>query len=296
MVKSLWVVPKNDLESQTIIKMLERQGEDVLVTAQGWGASWANLEQDIKNAIQSASISSRMIYGIELQGNVKGAINIDHHKYENEDRSNSKSSIEQVAEILGIDLNSPEYIDECFIAANDKGWIPAMEKLGSELEINEDELKEIITNIRRRERMIKGTTLEQEAQAQKAVEELGNLSQKRYYISLELPHSNTGIVTDMLYGKYDNLLITSDDGETNFYGEAEIVNMLIERFSEGKDENGVSHRWASGDHDNLGYGFWGGNYDLDQETVKVAVQQTIDALRNKRKVIEENQELLIDNI
>ena len=38
--KRVWVVPNNDLEARTIIEMLEREGEEYLVTGQSWGASW----------------------------------------------------------------------------------------------------------------------------------------------------------------------------------------------------------------------------------------------------------------
>ena len=144
----LWVCPNNDLEAKTIIEMLEREGEKYLVTGQTWGASWEKLEEEIKTKLKEAMENGQEVYGIELQGNSNGAINIDHHTYGEDDRRNSKSSIEQVADILEKELT----LDEQFVSANDKGYIPAMEELGKKLKINPKDLKEMIANIRMRDR------------------------------------------------------------------------------------------------------------------------------------------------
>ena len=262
----LWVSPNNDLEAKTIIEMLQREGEEFLVTGQAWGASWEKLEEELKTKIAEARKRGQEVYGVELQGDSNGAINVDHHTYGEDDRSNPKSSIEQVAAILGVELT----LDEQFVSANDKGYIPAMEKLGEELGISPEDLKEIIANIRMRDREMQGVTIEQEAQAQEAVEKLGDLREKRDYISMDLPHSKTSTVTDRLYGKYDNLLITSGDGETNFYGTTEIIKMLSEKFPGG---------WSGGQLDQ-GSGFWGGY--ADQSAIKAEVQNMINAIRAKQ--------------
>ncbi len=260
----LWITPNNDLEAQTIIEMLRREGEKFEITAQNWGASWDKLEEEIKTKIEKAKENGEEVYGIELQGDSNGGINVDHHIYGEDDRSNSNSSIEQVAEILGVELT----LDEQFVSANDKGFIPAMEKLGKELGINENDLKEIISNIRMRDRLAQGVTMEQEQQAQEAVEKLGEIKEKREYIAMDLPHSKTSTVTDRLYGKYDNLLITSSDGETNFYGTTEIINILNEKFPGG---------WSGGQLDQ-GSGFWGGY--ADQDAIKATVAKAIEQNEN----------------
>lgn len=257
MENRLWITPNNDLEAKTIVEMLQREGQEYLVTGQAWGASWEKLEDELKAKIAEAKQNGQEVYGVELQGDSNGAINVDHHTYGEDDRSNPKSSIEQVAEILGVELT----LDEQFVSANDKGYIPAMERLGEELGISPEDLKEIIANIRMRDREMQGVTPEQEAQAQEAVERLGEIKEKRAYIQLDLPHSKTSTVTDRLYGKYDNLLITSGDGETNFYGTTEIIQMLNEKFPGG---------WSGGQLDQ-GSGFWGGY--ADQSAIKEAVQE-----------------------
>lgn len=258
--KRVWVTPKNDLEAKSIVEMLEKNGEDYLVTRQAWGASWENLEDEIKANVDKAKKEGKQVYGVELQGDSNGAVNVDHHVYGEDHRSNPKSSIEQVADILGVELT----LDEKFVSANDKGYIPAMEKLGAELGLNKEDLQEIIANIRMRDRQMQGVTMEQEAEAQEAVEKLGQIDEKREYIQVDLPHSKTSTVTDRLYGKYDNLLITSADGETNFFGKTEIIEMLNEKFPGG---------WSGGQLDQ-GSGFWGGY--ADQNAIKEAVSGKIE--------------------
>ena len=350
MSKRLWIVPQNDLEAQTIIDLLERNGEEILITKQNWGASWDNLEPEIKEEISkrtkvvtkkvevpeeeyqmdtkgewemSGRIHSQIamvmdsegsivtqkhngtreeylsspktihyreeqwaregelqrgdfhgykeiqevvpdtdeVYGVELQGKTT-CQNIDHHKYGDDDRSNPKSSLEQVADILNVELT----LMEKFVAANDKGYIPAMEKLGQELGLTKNELDKMIANIRLKEREIQGITKEQEEQAEEAIKNLGDLNEKRKYIEVDLPHSKTATITDRLYKLYDELLIVSGDGETNFYGSTEMVRMLEEKFPGG---------WSGGDLEN-GQGFWGGY--ADQNEIRKAVREKIEQI------------------
>ena len=268
----LWIVPNNDLEAKTIIELLERNGEKYLVTGQAWGASWEKLEEEILEEIEEAKKAGLTIYGVELQGNSNGGITIDHHIYGEDDRSNSKSSIEQVADILGMELT----LDELFVAANDKGYIPAMESLGKELDISQEDLQEIIANIRMRDRQMQGVTVEQEFQAQEAVENLGDLTDKRDII-MNLPHSKTSTVTDRLYGKYDNLLVLSGDGEINFFGITEIINALNEKFPGG---------WSGGQLDQ-GSGFWGGYAD-QQAVSNFVAMELLQRKANKDQYIADN--------
>lgn len=266
MKNRLWISPNNDLEAKTIIKLLQKGNEEFLITEQKFGASWNNLEEEIKTKIKEAKEQKKSIYGIELQGNLEGVINIDHHKYGEEDRTNPKSALEQVADILGVELS----LDEKFISENDKAYIPAMEKLGKELGIGEEDLHEIIANVRMREREAQGITMEQEAQAEEAIRKVGDLSDKRDYVEIEVPHSKNAPIQDRLYGIVENLLILCGDGETDFHGSAKIIDMLDEKFPGG---------WSGGPKDK-GYGFWGGY--VDQEAVKKEVQNMIDKMRAEK--------------
>ena len=104
---------------------------------------------------------------------------------------------------------------------------------------------------------------------------INELTEKRKYISINLPHSKTSTVTDRLYGKYENLLVISADGETNFFGSTEIIEILNEQFPGG---------WSGGQLDQ-GSGFWGGY--ADQEAIKKAVDNMLgDNKADRKSVIE----------
>ena len=117
------VTPVNDGEATQIEKVLKENNIKTLVTKQGWGASWDGLEPEIKKEIKNLKNKNCKIFGVELQGSApEGAKNIDHHRYDGDDRTNELSSLEQVAELIGYKLT----LYEQFVAENDKGFIPAM--------------------------------------------------------------------------------------------------------------------------------------------------------------------------
>ena len=271
--RRIWIVPNNDLEAKTIIDLLVRNGEEYLVTGQAWGASWENLEDEIKERIKEERENGAQIYGVELQGNSNGTINIDHHTYGDDDRSNPKSSLEQVAEVIGVELSGYEM----FVSANDKGYIPAMEELGRNLGMDEEELTQTINKVRMMDRKTQGVSEQQEEQAQEAVDRLGNIDKKSFLIIVkDLPHSKTSTITDRLYGKYDNLLVTSQDGETNFFGSSRIIEELNKAFPGG---------WSGGQLDK-GSGFWGG-YANQKDIIELVekVSKRLEAERiAKRKI------------
>lgn len=259
MKNEIFVVPCNDAESKTIIDLLKKHNRDVLVTSQTWGASWGNLEPSIKEQIQHHDI----VYGIELQGNApSNGVNIDHHIYGADNRSNKKSSLEQVAELLNTELT----VWEQFISANDKGYIPAMEQLGKELKLSNNEIERMIMEVRALDRKQQGISEEQERQAVEAIEKLDIDHTKipQNLIIVHLPHSKCATVTDRLFGLYKNLLILSEDGETNFYGVTSIINELKNKFD----------GWSGGELEK-GNGYWGSN-TANQKEVEEFVRNFIN--------------------
>lgn len=246
------VTPVNDGEAVQIAKILKEKNIKTLITAQGWGASWSDLESEIKEEIENLKNKNFKIFGVELQGQApEGAKNVDHHCYDGDDRSSDKSSLEQVADLIGYELT----LYEQFVAANDKGFIPAMISLAKTKNLSEKETQKLIEKVRLQDRAAQGITPEQEEIAEKAIEE-AEVSNSLTVV--RMAHSKTSTVCDRLWGGYKNLLIISDDGEVNFFGSREVI---------GKLSGLVEGSWSGGDleHDN---GFWGGypqNLDIEKE-------------------------------
>src|ERR1035438_9253214 len=96
----MWVLAVNDGEAVEIVRLLHEYGEPVMLSREPWGASWAGLEAGIQDALRRfrAANPTGEIVGVELSGaNPYGAGDIDHHRYDNDDRTCSHSSLEQVA-------------------------------------------------------------------------------------------------------------------------------------------------------------------------------------------------------
>jgi hypothetical protein len=252
-MKRIFVVPKNDAEAVRIIEILQEKNEKLLITSQSWGASWEGLEEEIKKELHEydkkyqLSIDSKIaIYGVELKGNNEyNAIDIDHHCYDNEDRSNKKSSLEQVAEIINYQLSNYDKM----ISANDTGYIPAMQNL--DIDIAAEERESLIIKVRALDRKCQGITEEQEEQAIESIE--NNLEKIDETIIVKSPHSKCACYTDRLFGKYKRLLVISEDGESNFYGDKYTIEELFNKF-EG---------WKGGNIEGNN-GYWGGYGDQNE--------------------------------
>lgn len=249
--KIVIVTPVNDGEATQIAKILKEKNIKTLITKQGWGASWSGLEPEIKKEIENYKNKNFEVFGVELQGKApEGAVNIDHHKYDGDDRSSDKSSLEQVADLIGYKLS----LYEEFIAANDKGFIPKMIELAKTKNLSKEQTEKLIQKVRLQDRAAQGITSEQEEIAKKAIEEAEVFD---LLTVVHMSHSKTATVCDRLYGRYKNLLIVSSDGEVNFFGEKRVIEKLSSL---------VEGSWSGGDldHDN---GFWGGypSQDLDIE-------------------------------
>lgn len=240
--KILVVTPVNDGEAVQIEKLLKEKNIKTLVTKQGWGASWSGLEPEIKKEIKNLKNKNFEVFGVELQGQApEGATNIDHHKYDGDDRSNERSSLEQVSELIGHELT----LYEQFVSANDKGFIPKMIELAKTKNLSKEQTEKLINKVRLQDRAAQGITPEQEKIAEEAIKKAEVFDRLTV---VHMAHSKTSTVCDRLWGSYKNLLIVSSDGEVNFFGERRVIETL---------SNLVKGSWSGGDldHDN---GFWGG--------------------------------------
>jgi len=229
----LFIVPANDGEAVEIRKILQIAKVNHVVTRQPWGATWVGLEPAVVEKVEECISTnlSVVIYGVELGGSARwDAINIDHHRYRDEDRTNEKSSIEQVAALLGVELTRHQLL----IAANDKGWIPALKAMGA----SENEIK----IVRAQDRLSQGVTPDQEAQAVadvKAAEVRGGKWLVR------CPQGSTSAITDRLYGQYAELLtVDGRNGKWIYFGPR---HMQFYALTEGGTDFA---RWAGGDPKN----------------------------------------------
>lgn len=195
---------------------------------------------------------------IELKNDIQApdnAVNIDPvgDKWFN-------ASLLQVCEMIG---HTPLLLD-VYIAANDHDWIPGMQKLGAS--------SEEISMIRQAERDSQGITKEQEEEAERAISEMETFNGLQI---VRMKHSKTAPVTDRLYDPKveQNLLIISDDGELNYYGNGWLCEKL-----QGKEIGEEEKPWGKSKiYDNFGgwsgggglgkkdgIGFWGGYADPEK--------------------------------
>jgi hypothetical protein len=189
----LWVVPANDLEAIVIRDLLLDRGENVLVTAQAWGATWAGLEPGIARAIESfrATAPDAPVYGVELAGpNPFGAQNLDHHLYTGDDRRSPLTSLEQAAGVLGIPLTR----EQTLVAINDRAWIPGLLEAGA--------TKEEILSIRARDRQAQGVTAADEA---KALRDLDSARRENAVWVVPCPNGCTSAHADLLFGRIGHI-------------------------------------------------------------------------------------------
>jgi hypothetical protein len=194
-----------DLEMLEIKNILIKNSKHFIDKKLSWGAKLSSYK-DILN-------DTTLYYGIELIEDIqppKNYISIDHHN-ENQIK---KSSIEQVAEILHIELNRYQKL----ISLNDSGYIPAMQKFGAtEVEID---------FIRQKDRAIQGATNEDEILAKLSIE--NGLKNGEIFV-VEAQTEIFSTIVDKIYMKEKNILIFNEK-KLLYYGEN--IDKLVKHFDE----------------------------------------------------------------
>lgn len=167
--------------------------------------SWDNAK--LSNYVRFFNRTSQFV-GIELQEDVKRPLHyklIDHHN----ENAHMPSAIEQVADLIGVKLTKEQQL----IAANDKGYIPAMKALGA----TDDE----IADIRRRDRAAQGVTEEDERSADESIK--NNLVKVGDVVLINSTTNHFSAVVDKTYHIKDKII----------YNDFQIVQY-------GKDDCGFS--------------------------------------------------------
>ena len=224
--KKIILLGGHDLEMLTIKQMLEGRDDCKILDEQlRWdNASLSAYQSDL------STYEGHDFYGIELKEDIPLPENyhpIDHHN----DKYNLQSSLEQIADIFGIELNHHQLL----VAANDKGYIPAMKSMGA--------TDEEIENIRLQDRQAQGVTEEDERLADQSIKE--NLTQYGSITIVKALTHRFSAICDKLYlsPEYakvpnDKLLIYTDS-EWTYYGEGK--NQLVYSFDDDIKKGKIFH-------------------------------------------------------
>jgi hypothetical protein len=185
----------HDLEMLEIMKILSLKEIHYYDKNLKWNNAFLSQYQDTFN-------KHDFFVGIELVADIpepQHYILFDHHNQNAE----KPSSIEQVAEFLGVTLTRYQQL----VAANDKGYISAMEKMGA--------TKQEINEIRSQDRKAQGVTEEDEKLAEMSIQK--NLTSQNSIVIVKSLTSKFSTITDRLY-PIERLLIYSDEALT-YYGQ-----------------------------------------------------------------------------
>lgn len=284
-MKNVFIVPNNDAECLAIIEMIEKYNKDiVLITKQDWGASWSNLEEEIKNQLLNYENEDFTVYGIELNGTplLRNSKNIDHHNYKSNMAFSEKTSIEQVSEII----NHKMSIFEQFIAANDKGYMFEMISLSEQLNLSEPEKDFFIKLVNKYEYKAKNISLEDIEKTKEIVDNAYIYDDR--LIAIELDNfKNLRVCTDVLYEKnkykdltYNNVIISANDSFNNkrviYFGDSEKIDILRSNFQD------LNITWSGGKKESGYYGVQideknGENYkEIKEEFISILEQEILN--------------------
>jgi hypothetical protein len=231
MERIIFLLGGYDLEMLEIKKILEeRDGLLFFDKHLTWENAKLSMYDDILH--EYGNQDNTEIYGIELRedgcpfipANYKA---IDHHNNLND----RVSSLEQLAEILQLKLSREQQL----IAANDKGYIPEMKKMGA--------TQEEIEQIRLKDRQMQGVSESDEQQAEEAI---NNKTEEKGIIVVKSVTNRFSPVCDRLF-PYDRLFIYTDD-EWMYYGKGK--NKLVDFFKEEIGDGKIYH--GGGDEGYIG--------------------------------------------
>lgn len=209
-----------DLEMITIRDLVASTGTGFYDAKLAWGAK----ASDYRTLIELAHSDGRTPVLVELEVDFElpaSAIVIDHHG----NRFSEEASILQTIKLLGL-TSTREHL---LIAANDSGYIPAMQAMGA--------TQAEIDSIRLRDRQAQGVTEIMEMQAEHAISTSfeDTHGTKVVYLANKKPST----VTDRLFtswpdGKQNLLVICQVMNEVegyDYYGRGDLCKALKEKFA-----------------------------------------------------------------
>ena len=249
-----------DLEMEVIKKLLEENGVNYTDAGLRWdNAKVSSYKDEIREVVKNGKIPVFVELGHDMNMDFD-FVDIDHHN----ENAHKEASILQVVDLLGIERTR----DMELVGANDSGYIPAMIKMGAS--------KEEIARVRRRDRILQDISEEQEKEAVRALKEDLEVVNGVYIVKMK--HSKTATIADRLFdeNRPQNVLIISDNGELNYYGDGKLCKMLqgnkIGQEPAPWDSSMMIDKydnfggWAGGEGlgKKGGNAYWGGYADVDK--------------------------------
>lgn len=190
-----------------------------------WGAKTSTYQREIIETLARGLTPVFVELVNDLNLKPSQFLVVDHHgEHAGE---NQPTSLHQVFDLLRL---PPERWTRWFelVAANDRGYVPAMVEMGA--------THEEITKVRAADRAAQGITFEEETEGEHAVAHAETIVNGMITV-VRLSHSRTATVTDRLEPElggagYENLLVYCPD-QVNFFGSGKLVLALAEKFLGG---------------------------------------------------------------
>ena len=228
-----------DLEMCTIRELLAETAPDRWYDKKlGWGAKASVYGEEIGRTLAAGYLPVLIELVNDLALSAEQCLVVDHHG----ERAGTEqpTSLHQVFSLLGL---PPSCWSRWFdlVAANDRGYIPALVAIGA--------TQEEIVRVRRADRIAQGITPAEEQAGAEAAANIEVVADGALAIA-HLPHARTATVVDRLQPElggpgYPNILVYSPD-QVNFFGEGSWVFALSQRFPDGWYGGALPER-----------GFWG---------------------------------------
>ena len=275
-----------DLEMQQIANMLKEHGIKFCDKQLSWDRAKVSAYQEELEAYKDMPCE---VYGVELQedwyvgndGNIQMPANytaIDHHN----ENSSRKSSLEQVADLLGVELSRFQRL----VAANDSAYLDGLRALKA--------TSEDIRRIRSLDRQAQGVTEEEEQDAIQAVNEAQKINRNLWLVKSR--HSrfspicdrinNVAAVDTPMEDVPHNYLIYTDN-EWTFYGCArdyvkDFLFYSLYKHTEDKEKNTSNEEKKQGIYSGgTSHGYLGRKADsLSGEELKKEIEDIVCAMSN----------------
>lgn len=214
--KRLWVCSGNDLETAEIIKLLEHENETCLTVSSVQNMPWKSVSFQIQSLLRRNSDEKKDIY-------VLGVTDSPYNELKSDE---SQSKLEQVSDVLGENLT----IDQQFISAYAKSGEQGIHEFAGLLEIPNDQVAEIVKDINGRDRQAQGITIQQEAEAVKAIR---LAKEKGDFTYVQIPHNKIRTVLDRV--NVENIAIICPEGETYIKANRKYIDLLSDKFGNNKE-------------------------------------------------------------